>query len=117
MNKIDCGQVKRIQMDGQSRIPQFLQKKVDVVNLYVNNDLPILEVRIGTKFPSLDLAKHGLNLLGLAAVSNDAVIARKPDVLRRYLAAPMLASMRHARTPRPQPHRLSRYSREVRPPT
>jgi NitT/TauT family transport system substrate-binding protein len=86
-NKIDCGQVKRIQMDAQSRIPQFLQKKVDVVSLYVNNDLPILEARIGTKFPTLDLAKHGLNLPGLAAVSSDAVIARKPDVLRRYLAA------------------------------
>ena len=87
INKIDCGLVKKIQMDSQSRIPQFIQKKVDLVSLYVNNDLPILESRVGTRFPTLDLAKYGLALPGLAAVSSNAIIARKPDVLRRYLAA------------------------------
>lgn len=87
VNKIDCGKVRKVQMDAQSRVPQFLQKQVDVVSVYRNNDLPILEARVGTKFPVLDLAQYGLGIPGLAAVSSNAVIAKRPDVLKRYLAA------------------------------
>lgn len=87
VNHIDCTKVKKVQMDAQSRVPQFLQKQVDVVSVYKNNDLPIIEARIGTKFPSLDLAQNGLAIPGLAAVSSNATIAKKPDVLKRYLAA------------------------------
>ena len=87
VNKIDCGKVKKVQMEAQSRVPQFLQKQVDVVSVYLNNDLPILEARTGTKFPVLDMAQYGFAIPGLAAVTSDAVIAKKPDVLKRYLAA------------------------------
>lgn len=87
VNGVDCDKVKKVQMDAQSRVPQFLQRQVDVVSLYRSNDLPILEARTGTKFVLLDLAKNGLAIPGLAAVSSDAIIAKKPDVLRRYLAA------------------------------
>jgi NitT/TauT family transport system substrate-binding protein len=64
-----------------------LQRQVDVISIYRSNDLPILEARTGTKFVLLDLAQNGLAIPGLAAVSSDAIIARKPDVLKRYLAA------------------------------
>ena len=87
VNHIDCTKVKKVQMDAQSRVPQFLQKQVDVVSVYKNNDLPILEARIGTKFPSLDLAQNGLAIPGLAAVSSNAAISKRPDVLKRYLVA------------------------------
>jgi len=87
VNQIDCSKVKKVQMDAQSRVPQFLQKQVDVVSLYKNNDLPVIEARVGTKFPMLDLAQYGLAIPGLAAVSSNALIAKKPDVLKRYLAA------------------------------
>jgi NitT/TauT family transport system substrate-binding protein len=87
VNHIDCGKVKKIQMDAQSRVPAFLQKQVDVVSVYRNNDLPMLEAQVGTKFPTLSLAQYGLAIPGLAAVSSNAVIAKRPDVLRRYLAA------------------------------
>ena len=87
VNQVDCSKVKKVQMDAQSRVPQFLQKQVDMVSLYKNNDLPVIEARVGTKFPTLDLAANGLAIPGLAAVSSNAVIAKKPDVLKRYLAA------------------------------
>jgi NitT/TauT family transport system substrate-binding protein len=87
VNNIDCGKVRKVQMDAQSRVPQFLQGQVDVVSVYRNNDLPILEARVGTKFPILDLGQYGLGIPGLAAVSSDSIIAKKPDVLRRYLLA------------------------------
>lgn len=87
INNVDCNKVKKVQMDAQSRVPQFLQKQVDVVSVYRNNDLPIIEARVGTKFPVLDLAQYGLAVPGLAAVTSTDLIAKKPDVLRRYLAA------------------------------
>lgn len=87
VNKIDCGKVKKVQMDAQSRVPQFVQKQVDVVSVYRDNDLPVLEARIGTKFPVLDLAQYGLAIPGLAAVTSNADIAKRSDVLKRYLAA------------------------------
>jgi NitT/TauT family transport system substrate-binding protein len=87
VNGIDCGKVKKIQMDAQSRVPQFLQKQVDAVSVYRTSDLPVLEAKVGTKFPVLDLAQHGLAIPGLAAVSSNAAIAKRPEVLRRYLAA------------------------------
>ncbi|CAN7778835.1 ABC transporter substrate-binding protein [Variovorax sp. LjRoot84] len=87
VNGIDCTKVKKVQMDAQSRVPQFLQKQVDAVSLYRTSDLPVLEAKVGTKFTILDLAQNGLAIPGLAAVSSNAAIAKRPDVLRRYLAA------------------------------
>lgn len=87
VNGIDCAKVKKVQMDAQSRVPQFLQKQVDAVSVYRTSDLPVLEAKVGTKFTVLDLAQHGLAIPGLAAVSSNAAIAKRPEVLRRYLAA------------------------------
>lgn len=87
VNKIDCTRIKKVQMDAQSRVPQLLQNQVDAVSIYRTSDLPVLEQRTGIKFPILDLAQHGLVVPGLAAVTSDAAIAKKPDVLKRYLAA------------------------------
>lgn len=74
-------------MDAQSRVAQFRQNRMDAVSIYRTSDLPVLEQRTGIKFPILDLAQYGLVVPGLAAVTSDADIAKKPDVLKRYLAA------------------------------
>lgn len=87
INAVDCGKVKKVQMDAQSRVPQFLQGQVDVVSVYVNNDLPMIESRVGTKFPTLSLAQYGLAIPGLSVVTSSETLAKKPDVLKRYLAA------------------------------
>lgn len=87
VNNIDCTKIKKVQMDAQSRVAQFLQNQVDAVSIYRTSDLPVLEQRTGTKFPILDLAQYGLVVPGLAAVTSDAAIASKPHVLKRYLAA------------------------------
>lgn len=87
VNAVDCSKIRKIQMDAQSRVPQFLQHKVDVVSVYTNNDLPIIESRVKEKFVRLELARYGLAIPGLAAVTTDANIQKRPDVLRRYLAA------------------------------
>jgi NitT/TauT family transport system substrate-binding protein len=86
-NGVDFNKIKKVQVDAQSRVNYFLQKQVDLVTVYRSNDLPALEKKTGEKFPIIDMAQHGLAIPGLAAVSSDAIIAKKGDVLKRFLAA------------------------------
>ena len=86
-NGVDFNKIKRVQVDAQSRVAYFLQKQVDLVTVYRSNDLPALEEKVGTNFPMIDMAQYGLTIPGLAIVSSDAIIAKKGDVLKRFLAA------------------------------
>src|SRR5688572_26076095 len=86
-NGVDCGKVNRVQMHAQARLPTFIQGKVDVVSVYQTNDLPILREKEAIKFVVLELDKHGLAVPGMALVSSDAVIAKKPQALRKLLKA------------------------------
>jgi NitT/TauT family transport system substrate-binding protein len=86
-NGVDCGKIKRVQMEIQSRMPQFMAGKVDVVSVYQTNDLPLVEQQTGKKFVVLDLVQYGLTVPGMAVVSTDAVIARKAEALKKFLRA------------------------------
>lgn len=98
-NNVDCKKIKLVQMAIQARVPQFLARQVDVVSVYQTNDLPILEHKEGKKFVVLDLPQHGLNVPGMALVSSDAVIARRADVLRKFLRATALGIADTRRNP------------------
>ncbi|MCC7484275.1 MAG: ABC transporter substrate-binding protein [Burkholderiales bacterium] len=86
-NGIDCGKVTRVQVHAQARVPSFIQGKVDVVSVYQTNDLPILREKEPVKFVVLEMDKHGMAVPGLAIVTSDALIAKRPDALRRLLKA------------------------------
>lgn len=86
-NGIDCSKVKRVQVDARTRVPLFVQHKVDTVSVYQTNDLPVLEDTQGGKFVVLEMDKNGLSVPGMALVSSDAIIAKKPDTLRKLLKA------------------------------
>lgn len=86
-NGIDCGKINRIQVHAQARVPSFIQGKLDVVSVYQTNDLPILRENEAIKFVVLELDKHGLAVPGMALVSSDAIIAKKPEALRKLLKA------------------------------
>lgn len=86
-NGVDCGKVNRVQVHAQARIPSFIQGKVDVASVYQTNDLPILRDKEEIKFVVLELDKHGLAVPGMALVSSDAIISKKPEVLRKLLKA------------------------------
>ncbi|WP_029041305.1 ABC transporter substrate-binding protein [Cucumibacter marinus] len=86
-NNIDCDSINKVQMDSGSRVPQFIQRQVDAVSVYMTNDLPVLEARLDTEFPTLVLADHGLAVPGMAAVVSNDGIAENSDALKRFLAA------------------------------
>jgi len=90
INNVDCSKVNKVQVNAQARMPQFLQRQVDLVSVYANNDLPLIEAQTKQKFVVLDMTQYGFAIPGLAAVTSDALIASKPDVLKRYLRATAL---------------------------
>ena len=83
----DCDKIRRVQLDARARVPAFMQNQVDLVSVYRNNDLPILEQTTRMTFPMIDLAAAGLRIPGLSLVSSDSLIGQRADVLRRFLAA------------------------------
>ena len=86
-NGIDCGKITRVQVHAQARVATFIQGKVDVVSVYQTNDLPILREKEAGKFIVLEIDKNGMAVPGMALVSSDALIAKKPQTLRKLLKA------------------------------
>ena len=87
LNAVDCSKISKVQMNSQARMPQFLQRQVDLVTVYTNVDLPLIEQQTKQKYVLLDMPKYGFSIPGLAVVTSDANIANKSDVLKRYLRA------------------------------
>jgi len=87
LNGVDPAKVKRTQMNAQARVPAFIQRQVDVVSVYQTNDLPIIMEKQGTKFVVMDMVQFGLSVPGLSMVTSDNNLAKRADVLRRFLRA------------------------------
>jgi NitT/TauT family transport system substrate-binding protein len=87
INAIDCSKLSMVLMDSGVRVPQFLQNQVDVVSVYLTNDLPTLIEQTGVEYPVLDLAEFGLAVPGLAVVVSDDSLGTNADALTRFLAA------------------------------
>ena len=45
INDVDMSKIQRIQMDASARSAQFLTRKIDVMSVYLSNELPQLEKR------------------------------------------------------------------------
>jgi NitT/TauT family transport system substrate-binding protein len=73
-------------MNAQSRIPEFVQKKVDAVGVYRSSDFPVIKEKLGSDFSVMDMTEFGLEVPGLAVVASDNGIEKNGDVLRRFLA-------------------------------
>lgn len=86
LNKIDCDKIKKVQMNAQALVPQFLARQIDSTSVYRSNDLPAL-IQREAKIVVMDLVEFGMAIPGLAAVTSEANIAKRPDVIKRFLAA------------------------------
>src|SRR4029079_18488904 len=67
-NSVDCSKINKGQMNAQSRMPQFLQRQVDLFTVYMNNELPLIESQAKQKFALLDMSKYGFAGPGLGVV-------------------------------------------------
>src|SRR5207244_2614274 len=86
-NNIDLGKVQLIQMDASARTSQFLTRKVDIMSVYLSNELPQIEKRAGVKFNVIKVTDFGLNVLGASMYVSNAFAEQKPDTVKRLLRA------------------------------
>jgi NitT/TauT family transport system substrate-binding protein len=86
-NGVDLEKIKLVQMDNSARTAQFLGRNIDVLSVYLSNELPVLEKRTGVKFNILKVADHGLELLGASLIVNSDFAERDPETVRKLLRA------------------------------
>lgn len=87
INNVDLSKITRIQMDNSARTSQFLARKVDVMSVYLSNELPVLEKKTGVKFNVMRVSNHGLNLLGASYYVSNDFAKQKPQVVAKLLKA------------------------------
>jgi NitT/TauT family transport system substrate-binding protein len=87
LNNIDLSKIKVIQMDSSARNSQFMVRKIDIMTVYIIDEIPLMEKRAGVKFNVLDVSDYGLKLLGQSFIVNDEFARSNPDVLRKLLRA------------------------------
>jgi NitT/TauT family transport system substrate-binding protein len=87
INGVDLGKIQLIQMDASARTTQFLTRKVDVMSVYLSNELPQIEKRAGVKFNVVKVTDFGLNVLGSSMYVSNAFAEQKPDVVKKLLLA------------------------------
>jgi NitT/TauT family transport system substrate-binding protein len=87
INNVDLSKIQLIQMDASARTAQFLTRKIDVMSVYLSNELPQLEKRIGAKFNVMNVADFGLKVLGSSMYVNNAFAEKNPEAVRKLLRA------------------------------
>src|SRR5258708_39401423 len=87
INNIDLGKAPLIQMDASARTSQILTRKVDIMSVYLSNELPQIEKRAGVKFNVIKVTDFGLNVLGASMYVSNAFAEQKPDTVKRLLRA------------------------------
>jgi NitT/TauT family transport system substrate-binding protein len=87
INNIDLSKITRIQMDNSARTSQFLSRKVDVMSVYLSNELPVLEQRTGVKFNVMRIADHGLNLVGASYYVSNDYAKQNPQAVSKLMRA------------------------------
>jgi NitT/TauT family transport system substrate-binding protein len=87
INNVDLGKIQLIQMDASARTTQFLTRKVDVMSVYLSNELPQIEKRAGVKFNVIKVTDFGLNVLGSSMYVSNAFAEQNPDTVKRLLRA------------------------------
>jgi NitT/TauT family transport system substrate-binding protein len=87
INNVDLNKIQLIQMDASARTMQFLSRKIDVMSVYLSNELPQIEKRAGVKFNVIKVTDFGLNVLGSSMYASNAFAEQNPDTVKRLLRA------------------------------
>jgi NitT/TauT family transport system substrate-binding protein len=87
LNNIDLSKVTTVQLTPSAVITLFMARKIDVMSLYLNDQVPLLEKQTGIKFNVLNVADFGLGLLGQGFIVNADFAKSHPDALRGLLRA------------------------------
>jgi NitT/TauT family transport system substrate-binding protein len=87
VNDVDLSKIQLIQMDASARTMQFLTRKIDVMSVYLTNELPQVEKRAGVTFNVLNVADFGLKVLGSSMYASEAFAEKNPETVKKLLRA------------------------------
>jgi NitT/TauT family transport system substrate-binding protein len=87
INSLDLDKVQLIQMDASARTIQFLTRKIDVMSVYLSNELPQIEKRAGVTFNVIKVTDFGLKVLGSSMYVSNAFAEQNPDTVKKVLRA------------------------------
>ncbi len=87
INNVDLDQVQLIQMDSSARTMQFLTRKIDVMSVYLSNELPQIEKRAGVKFNVIKVTDFGLSVLGSSMYVSNEFAEKNPEIVKKLLRA------------------------------
>src|SRR5258707_7918569 len=87
VNNVDLSKIQLIQMDASARTMQFLTRKIDVMSVYLSNELPQIEKRAGVKFNVIKVTDFGLNVLGSSMYVSNEFAEQNPDTVKKLLRA------------------------------
>ncbi len=74
-------------MDASARTMQFLTRKIDVMSVYLSNELPQIEKRAGVKFNVLKVTDFGLKVLGASMYVSNEFAEKNPESVKKLLRA------------------------------
>jgi NitT/TauT family transport system substrate-binding protein len=84
---IDTSRVTTVQLDGATKNQAFLEGRIDVLPLFVNNELPLLRSQTDRQIEILVPAEYGFNTIANGIVTHKDTVRDNPDLVRRMVAA------------------------------
>lgn len=87
INKVDLNKINIIQMNSSARATQFMARKIDLMSLYLSNEMPLFEKRAGVKFNVLKIADFGLRVMGAAFLVNEDYAKKNAATMEKLLRA------------------------------
>lgn len=87
LNGVDIEKVNRVQMDNSARATQFMARRVDLMSVFLTNDLPKMEQVTKTKFNVVKVSDFGLSVPGAALIVNSVWAEKNPELVKKVLRA------------------------------
>lgn len=85
-NKLDMSKITLVQIDPAGKVVALLEKRVDAILGGLDEQYFLVKQK-GFNPAGMAFAKNGANTVGLTILTQDATIAGKPDLVRRFIAA------------------------------
>ena len=84
---IDTSKVNTVNLDPSVKNQAFLEGDIDVLPLYINNELPLLRTMVDKEINVLMPAEYGFNTIANGIITHQDTIDSNPDLVRRFVAA------------------------------
>jgi len=85
--EIDTSLVTTVNLDASVKNQAFLEGDIDILPLYINNELPLLRTMTDKEINVLMPAEYGFNTIANGIITHQDTIDNNPDLVRRFVAA------------------------------